>query len=65
MHGFALNVNTSMTYFNNIVPCGITDKKVASLSNELGRPVDINEVKEKLKKHFSEIFEAEISCKGG
>ncbi|RFS19870.1 lipoyl(octanoyl) transferase LipB [Chitinophaga silvatica] len=60
MHGFALNVNTSMDYFNKIVPCGIQDKKVASLSHELGREIDINEVKEKLRKNFAEIFEANI-----
>lgn len=60
MHGFALNVNTSLDYFNKIVPCGIADKKVASLHEELGREVDIEEVKTKLKRHFAEIFESAI-----
>ena len=57
MHGFALNVNTDLTYFDNIVPCGIVDKSVTSLDKELGKTIDIEEVKEKLKKHLSTIFE--------
>ena len=57
MHGFALNVNTDLTYFDNIVPCGIVDKSVTSLDKELGKAIDIEEVKEKLKKHLSTIFE--------
>ncbi|MFY0253920.1 lipoyl(octanoyl) transferase LipB [Chitinophaga sp. 30R24] len=61
MHGFALNVNTMMAYFNNIVACGIADKKVASLDQELGRKVDIEEVKAHLARHFGEVFEAEMS----
>jgi lipoyl(octanoyl) transferase len=56
MHGFAFNVNTDLSYFNHIIPCGITDKSVTSMEKELGRKVDINEVKEKLKKNLSEIF---------
>ena len=60
MHGFAFNVNTSLNYFNNIIPCGITDKNVASLELMLGRPVEMPEVKEKIKKHFAEVFEVEI-----
>lgn len=56
MHGFALNVNTDLNYFNHIVPCGIADKSVTSMQQELGRSVDMDEVKEKLKKHLSEIF---------
>lgn len=60
MHGFAFNVNTDLSYFNNIIPCGITNKQVTSLSKELGRELDISEVKEKVKRNFEKIFEAEI-----
>jgi lipoyl(octanoyl) transferase len=56
MHGFALNVNTNLSYFNHIVPCGISDKAVTSMQKELGREVDVVEVKEKLKHHLSNIF---------
>ena len=61
MHGFALNVNTNMKYFDYIVPCGITDKQVASLKNELEHEVDIEEVKLKIKKHFVDVFECELA----
>ena len=57
MHGWALNVNSDLSYFSKIVPCGITDKAVTSISKELGRDVDMEEVKEKLKKHFAAQFE--------
>ncbi|WP_026463453.1 lipoyl(octanoyl) transferase LipB [Adhaeribacter aquaticus] len=60
MHGFALNVNTNLDYFNNIVPCGITDKAVTSLQQELGYQVPLPEVETKLLKHFSQLFEATI-----
>jgi lipoyl(octanoyl) transferase len=50
MHGFALNVNTDLNYFDNIIPCGIENKKVASMENELGLIVDFEEVKEKIKR---------------
>jgi lipoyl(octanoyl) transferase len=60
MHGFAFNINTDLDYFNNIVPCGISDKQVTSLKKELNREVDVNEVKQKLLKHFSQLFEAEF-----
>jgi lipoyl(octanoyl) transferase len=60
MHGFALNVNTDLKYFDYIVPCGITDKSVTSLQKELGYPVDEQEVKEKLRHEFSIVFNAEI-----
>ncbi len=62
MHGWALNVNTDVSYFNNIIPCGITDKAVTSLEKELGKKLDLNEVKSKLKKHFAQVFECEIIC---
>jgi len=61
MHGFALNVNTDLGYFDNIVPCGIRGKAVTSLNVELGiTHVNQNEVKEKLIKHFKTLFEAEF-----
>lgn len=60
MHGFALNVNTDLDYFNFIIPCGIQGKQVTSLQKELNREVDFEEVKEKLKKNFALVFEAEI-----
>ena len=56
MHGFAFNVNTDLSYFNHIIPCGIKDKSVTSLEKELGRTLDMEEVKEKLKKNISGIF---------
>ena len=56
MHGFAFNVNPDLDYFKNIVPCGIDDKDVTSMQRELGRTVDINEVKEILKQHISVLF---------
>ena len=57
MHGFAFNVNTDLNYFNYIIPCGITDKQVTSLEKELGRKVDIEEVKSKLKNYIGELFQ--------
>ena len=59
-HGFALNVNTDLSYFDYIVPCGIKGKKVTSLSKELNKQVDPEVVKDSLLKYFSEIFEVEI-----
>ena len=61
MHGFAFNVNADLGYFDNIVPCGIKGKAVTSLNVELGiTEVPMDEVKEKVKKHFSNLFEAEL-----
>ncbi len=60
MHGWGFNVNSDLNYFNNIIPCGINDKAVTSLNIELGRDVDMQEIKEKLKKNFSNLFEADI-----
>lgn len=60
MHGFALNVNTDLNYFNYIIPCGISDKQVTSIEKELGRKVPVGEVKAKLIKNFENVFEAKI-----
>ena len=60
MHGFALNVNTDLSYFENIIPCGIQNKQVTSIEKELNQKVSLQEVKEKLKKNFSLIFNVEI-----
>lgn len=61
MHGFALNVNADLGYFDLMIPCGIKDKAVTSLNVELGqKEVDIEEVKQKLLKHFTALFEAEL-----
>ncbi|MFT5848492.1 lipoyl(octanoyl) transferase LipB [Psychroserpens sp.] len=61
MHGFALNVNADLGYFDNIIPCGIRGKAVSSLNVELGvKKVNEAEVKEKLLKHFKVLFEAEF-----
>jgi lipoyl(octanoyl) transferase len=61
MHGFALNVTANLGYFDNIIPCGIRGKAVTSLNLELGKQtVDEIEVKEKLLKHFSNLFQAEV-----
>ena len=60
MHGFALNVNTNLDYFNYIVPCGIQNKKVTSLQQELGKEVLIDEVKRTIKKNFEEVFQVTL-----
>ncbi len=61
MHGFALNVNADLGYFDLMIPCGIKDKAVTSLNVELGKQeVDLEEVKQKLQKHFENLFEAEL-----
>ena len=60
MHGFAFNVNPDLGYFGNIIPCGIDDKAVTSLSQELGREVNLQEVKEKVKNHLIDLFEMEL-----
>jgi lipoyl(octanoyl) transferase len=60
MHGLAFNINPDLDYFNNIVPCGIDDKAVTSMQKELGRLVDINEVKKNLQHHISVLFGMEV-----
>ena len=59
MHGFALNVNTNLGYFDHIIPCGIRGKAVTSLEVELGRKIELSEVKEKILNHFKDLFEVE------
>jgi len=64
MHGFALNVNTDLGYFNFIIPCGIQNKQVTSMQKELGSFVEMDEVKEKVKRNFERVFDAELTTKG-
>lgn len=59
MHGFALNVNTDLGYFDNIIPCGIRGKAVTSMQAELNKKLDIEEIKEKILKHFKTLFDVE------
>jgi lipoyl(octanoyl) transferase len=63
MHGFAFNINTDLSYFNYIIPCGIQDKAVTSLSKELGKDQNINEVELKLQQHLENLFEFKIGEK--
>lgn len=60
MHGFALNVNTNLDYFNFIIPCGIANKQVTSIEKELGHKVDFEEAKAKVKRNFEKVFEVEM-----
>jgi len=60
MHGFAFNVNTDLTYFDYIVPCGIQGKGVTSLQAEVKRAIPLDEVRGKLSTHFQALFEAEF-----
>ncbi len=61
MHGFALNVNTDLSYFNNIIPCGILNKQVTSIEKEVGGKVNFDEVKEKIKENFARVFNVSIT----
>jgi lipoyl(octanoyl) transferase len=61
MHGFAFNVNTDLSYFDHIIPCGIQNKQVTSLEKELGYKLDMQEVKEKIKKNFEKVFEVRVT----
>jgi lipoyl(octanoyl) transferase len=63
MHGFAFNVNTDLSYFDHIIPCGISNKSVISLSELLHQEVNTDEVKNKIIRHFSEIFDVDINRK--
>lgn len=60
MHGFAFNINTDLSYFNYIIPCGISNKQVTSLQKETGRIIDMQEVKEKIKRNFEKVFDSEL-----
>ncbi|WP_205512739.1 lipoyl(octanoyl) transferase LipB [Longitalea arenae] len=60
MHGFAFNVNTDLSYFNYIIPCGIQNKQVTSMQKELGRKLDMREVKERVKANFEKVFDVEL-----
>jgi lipoyl(octanoyl) transferase len=59
-HGFALNVNTDLSFFNLIVPCGITSKPVTSMQQELGKPLDLNTVAESISRNFGVVFESQM-----
>jgi lipoyl(octanoyl) transferase len=60
MHGFAFNVNTDLSYFNHIIPCGISNKQVTSLQKELGRKIDLEEATRRIKNNFETVFNAEL-----
>ena len=62
MHGFALNVNADLGYFDHIIPCGIKGKAVTSMQAELNEKLDVLEVQQKLLKHLTELFEWELVC---
>tara|TARA_B100000768_G_scaffold137829_1_gene128921 strand:+ start:125 stop:856 length:732 start_codon:yes stop_codon:yes gene_type:complete len=65
MHGWAFNINTDLKYFQHIIPCGISDKSVTSLNIELGKKIDMLEVKQKVKYHFEKRFEVSLSNSPG
>jgi lipoyl(octanoyl) transferase len=59
-HGFALNVNTDLSFFNLIIPCGITTKPVTSMQQELGKPLDLNAVAESISRNFGTVFSSQM-----
>ena len=59
MHGFALNVNTDLRYFDYIIPCGIQNKAVTSIEKEIGRKADFEEVKNLIRENFEVVFDTE------
>jgi len=61
MHGFALNVNTDLSYFGHINPCGFIDKGVTSVKTEIGKEIDISEIKYSILQQFKEVFEIEFA----
>jgi lipoyl(octanoyl) transferase len=61
MHGFAFNINTDLSYFERIIPCGIGDKNVTSLKKILKREIDLQDVKEKYRKNFAKVFDAALN----
>ena len=60
MHGFAFNVNTDLSYFHHIIPCGIENKQVTSLEKESGKLVDFEEAKQKVKYYFEQVFDVQL-----
>ena len=60
MHGFAFNINTDLSYFENIIPCGINDKQVTSLEKELGEKINLEKVKERLKSNIELVFQLKL-----
>jgi lipoyl(octanoyl) transferase len=63
MHGLALNVNSDLSYFGHIIPCGIDDKAVTSLNQELGHSVNMSEIENKLLGHIADLFEMQLTSK--
>ena len=60
MHGLALNVNNDLSFFENIIPCGISNKSVTSINKEIGKHISLDEVKKTIIKYFVEIFSAKL-----
>ena len=60
MHGFAFNLNTDLSYFENIIPCGINDKKVTSLEKEIGYKIDVDHAKSLIKSNLESVFDLKL-----